>query len=1283
MADIKLKDFVDEESFKKLVELDGKITSIKETYAKAADELAKGLTVEVRCKGDLDKLQNVYNTQMRNVSSASESLTEVLRKQSEVAEQLMKKIKEKADAENLSTKEVKELSKATVEASKALQQATKAEEAMNKAQRAANTTRKTANMTEDERIRTIKEALALADKQVHSIEEANEANKRLRQAVKMVRDTDEDYKNTLGKLNATIGVNTDYVKRNSDRYTQQKMTIGSYREEIKAAVHEIRSGNESIKNMGVIARSAGHMMQNNLAVGIKSVNIGISNMVKGYVGAQGIIMAIQKFIGQLHIGIQKIISFEAANSKLAAVLGSTQEGVKELTTDAKRLGATTKYTASQVTELQIELAKLGFTRNEILQSTEAVLKFAQATGSELGEAASLTGAALRMFGATTKESERYVSAMAVSTARSALSFQYLATALPIVGPVAKAFNFTIEDTLALVGKLADAGFDASMAATATRNIFLNLADSSGKLAKALGRPVTNIGDLVAGLKELREKGIDLNSTLELTDKRSVAAFNAFLTAADGVSELREKVTGVKDELNSMADVMGDNVQGALAGASSAWESLVLTFYKGKGMMKEIIEQFAIATRGYAYMLKSWEDLQTEADNQWITIARKELTNSDEVEKHINNMKKLYNENIALGMSAEEAQEKAKSEYLESLKSRLDIENKEYQKAIDKRISLEDEYNNRSLLTILASWKRTNNVIKSEIKDSIDEAAGKKGVASITESIIDELGSFDLIGKNGGGIKELTEKQKDAIIKAEYELQQSKVNLMREGYEKEVASIRINFEKKISAIKGNNEAEINLRTSLEREMEKKLAEVYDSYVLSRNKENVKNELAIVKKGSDEELAIRLQLMNIEKIEELKTAEEKGVDRMLIEAKYARARNELLGEYASLYVERIAENAAAEQVVRTSVYNAELHELEKLYAKKEITEIEYEKRKGEITDKYSVETARYTVEVLEKQVAVEELTAEDRETIMKKLTEAKVSLAEAEAEAEIAAIKRTEKVEEQSYEKRKKNIQKWLDISSEAVGKISGVISAVNKSKLDDLEKQQEANDEAYQADIERIELLEENGVISKEEAEARKRMAEEKTAKKNEELEKRKIDIQQKQAKWDKAVHLALTGIATARGIMEAMAMRPPNPILASVIGAMGAVQAATIVATPIPAYKEGTKNGGHIGGLAIVGDGGKQEIIVYGGKGWITPDTPTVVDLPKGAEVFPDIESFENLNLNLSLLGNNKTSPVIVNDYSELSREMRGVRSDLKKIARQQHRDAYNAQYELYKRNRL
>ena len=50
-----------------------------------------------------------------------------------------------------------------------------------------------------------------------------------------------------------------------------------------------------------------------------------------------------------------IVEFEQANSKLAGVLGSTKAGIADLTNEARRLGATTSYTASEVTGLQVEL----------------------------------------------------------------------------------------------------------------------------------------------------------------------------------------------------------------------------------------------------------------------------------------------------------------------------------------------------------------------------------------------------------------------------------------------------------------------------------------------------------------------------------------------------------------------------------------------------------------------------------------------------------------------------------------------------------------------------------------------------------------------------------------------------------------------------------------------------------------------------------------------------------------------------------------------------------------
>ena len=89
--------------------------------------------------------------------------------------------------------------------------------------------------------------------------------------------------------------------------------------------------------------------------------------------------------------IETTSGFEAAVSKLSAILGTTPGQIKALTDSAKKLGETTKYTAAEATNLQTELAKLGFTKDEILSATESVLKFAQATDAELRRLPRLRG----------------------------------------------------------------------------------------------------------------------------------------------------------------------------------------------------------------------------------------------------------------------------------------------------------------------------------------------------------------------------------------------------------------------------------------------------------------------------------------------------------------------------------------------------------------------------------------------------------------------------------------------------------------------------------------------------------------------------------------------------------------------------------------------------------------------------------------------------------------------------------------------------------------------------
>ena len=274
-------------------------------------------------------------------------------------------------------------------------------------------------------------------------------------------------------------------------------------------------------------------------------------------------------------GIQVITDFNTAQTDLLAISGKNAEELAGLTAQAKELGATTQFTASEITGLQIELSKLGFSVEEIQQSTGGIANFAAAVGVEIPRAAALGGAAVRAFGLEASDIDRVVSTLAVATTKSALDFQKLENSLSTVAPVANAFGFSIEDTTALLGQLANAGFDASSAATATRNILLNLADANGALAQELGRPITGAEDLAFALQELDARGVDLAQSLELTDKRSVAAFQTFIGGSDSLVQLRDSITGADDELRELAEKRLDSVEGQYKLLQSAIEGVIL------------------------------------------------------------------------------------------------------------------------------------------------------------------------------------------------------------------------------------------------------------------------------------------------------------------------------------------------------------------------------------------------------------------------------------------------------------------------------------------------------------------------------------------------------------------------------------------------------------------------------------------------------------------------------------------------------------------------------------
>ena len=529
-----------------------------------------------------------------------------------------------------------------------------------------------------------------------------------------------------------------------------------------------------------------------------------------------------------------------------------------------------------------------------------------------------------------------------------------------------------------------------------------------------------------------------------------------------------------------------------------------------------------------------------------------------------------------------------------------------------------------------------------------------------------------------------EKQRQQDLKAEEANLEAMLELEKNYHKKEMLQIELQWTKKINAIKGNGEKERLARANLQKAMLAALYEAEYNFERSRIDTNLANRLASLKEGSEEEYQIKLEQLNRQREAELREAERTDADIELINAKYDKQERELLEAQIKNRIDKLQEAATTEQVIRDNALKEQLAILNTQMAEELRLAGNNEQKIADIKDKYARLTAekqeQYAIDTAKKQLQaymdqLKNITGlddvgsifddlmdvegnaallegygmahADALNMAKQLASAQIQIADAEADAEIAAIERVNDADKKARDKRIANAEKWLNAATETIGNITDLVGTLFDGQIAKIEEQQEANQAQHDAQIANIEALAERGAITQEEAELRKREAEAATAKREEELAKKKAKAEYKQALAEKANSISQIGIATALGIMKAS----PNWANMALVAAMGAIQLATAIAQPIKAYKRGTDY--HPGGLAVVGDGGKAELVVVGRRAWVTPDKPTLVDLPKGAEVFPDVtqEDVERMGASLTLaMPRDKSSgqPVVINDFTSL-----------------------------------
>lgn len=263
----------------------------------------------------------------------------------------------------------------------------------------------------------------------------------------------------------------------------------------------------------------------------------------------------------------------------------------------------------------------------------------------------------------------------------------------------------------------------------------------------------------------------------------------------------------------------------------------------------------------------------------------------------------------------------------------------------------------------------------------------------------------------------------------------------------------------------------------------------------------------------------------------------------------------------------------------------------------------------------------------------------------LTALKIRLSKLGTDAKISDLER-------EIEKQKQVRDSIIDFSKEAFDFTKGLASSSFERRLQDLDSEGKALDKNTKRQIENV-----NESVASEEDKANQiNLINARQEAKQAEIDERVRQTKIRQAKADKAAAIASIIINYAVGYSKNIGLLgflglPLNAILA----ATAALQIATVLAQPIPAYKGGKSKGDNYSGSAWVGDGGMSELVIEpNGSMWVTPNTPTLTNVSAGTEIIsgPDFKRMlAKPNLNSASGGSSIDLSLLVKEQRRNTKE--------------------------------
>lgn len=1286
MADIRITDLVDPEEIKKLKELDAELMTVLDTYTKVAKDLAQGLEVDIKVAGDIDKLEKLLTVKGKEAVEVQQKLTKVMQEQSQVV----------ANTTNTISRQLME------------------QERVNKTTRATYTEQERVKKLLDQYHDTYENQIDSLIRINRQLEENKKKQKDNEQALKMGRMSASDFAKAQAELMASTRDLTQQKRTLNQIMTAEEKANqaveGSYTqlsqqlELLKKAYKEMgdeakasdfgREMEEAIQNLDAhlkdMAADMGEFQRN---VGNYAVANG--DLKKKYDDLVGTLASLQAQYAKLSDeqksgagGQQLAASIEEVSQAAKETKQSIEEHNEALEEARRSLGETGGKTSSvkrDLKELVLEIANLTIEYQNLSEEEQASAE-GQALADHIRDLTEQAG--------VLKDAIADTNQAITNAASDTRGFDQIGGALQLAidgfglaTGAAEMLGISSEDLAEIQTKL-----QAAIAASNAMQSIQNTLQAQSAVMQGVNLVQTRLRAAAENL-HTAAKGKGVIATAALT-----AAQWAFNAAANA-NPIGLLVVAI---VAAIAAVYG------LVKAFQAFFGPSDEALENYQKQKQALEDMCEANDKLIESMKARGATEAELLNQSLLNKQAEKEAADAL---FEQAKELYDEDEDEYKEALEAKKKADEDFEINKEDSLnyllgvihDAEEEEKKQRLGtyeyKRqlIQAELEQQKALALTLLAQEKITRDVYNNLVA-SLDKAAQMKTTAVNNEEKENNerqnrrSGGGGRVGggRSSGGSSSANNAKKsaDELKKAVQAGEDALLKIITDSLERQRQAEMLSYQRKLKelqdALAKTKSTQVQMRTALnnqiqglEAEHQRKLHDLEIAGMERRQKADadfIALHLETVEEGSAEELEWKKKaLMNQRDVEYMElykaerdktlTAEQALEMRATLVDKYVKLETELLEEHAAKQLEIIQKKYADQNEQTNTAMIVELNTLKQQYAQKLAAakgdaaaqarlKAQFEEESASIQERYAIQTAKSAIALIEEELKTENLSAEERANLTRQLAQAKAQLEQQMADAAIANIERVNEKDAKSREQRIKNAQQWLQTAADSLNTINDLVSTIYDAKIAKVEEEQEANTEAGEAEQERIAQMVEQNVITEEEGEARKRAAEDKTAKKNEELEKKKAKLKEKQAKFDKLNSIAQVGISTALAIMNMMesAPWPVNIAMAAVAGAMGAVQLATIIATPLPKYAKGT--GYHKGGPAIVGDGGVPEVITYGGNAWITPDEPTLVDLPTGAAVIPDVSRLDESELAVArpLMQGGNDAPKAYNDAKVLDR---------------------------------